>query len=85
MKILTCGDVVGRKGRSAIMEYVPKLRSELQLDAVIVNGENAAGGFGITQEIATNFSMLVSMLSQQEIMLGIKSVLTTFSQKTRDY
>ncbi len=55
MKILTCGDVVGRKGRSAIMEYVPKLRSELQLDAVIVNGENAAGGFGITQEIAHEF------------------------------
>ncbi len=52
MRILVCGDVVGRKGRSIVMELVPKLRSELQLDGVIINAENSAGGFGITQEIS---------------------------------
>ena len=55
MKILFCGDVVGRSGRDAIVEYVPKLRKELGLDFVIVNGDNAAAGFGITSGICKEF------------------------------
>ncbi|MGF1477341.1 MAG: TIGR00282 family metallophosphoesterase [Geminicoccaceae bacterium] len=55
MKILFVGDVVGRAGRELLIETVPKLREELDLDVVIVNGENAAGGFGITQRIAETF------------------------------
>lgn len=45
------GDLVGRAGRRAVIEKLPDLRSRYQLDFVIVNGENAAGGFGITEEI----------------------------------
>lgn len=55
MKILFFGDVVGRSGRDALIEFVPKLRKELALDAVIVNGDNAAGGFGISPQIAKDF------------------------------
>ena len=51
MCLLFCGDVVGRSGREVIVKHVPILRSELNLDCVIVNGENAAGGFGITGKI----------------------------------
>ena len=51
MRILFCGDVVGRPGRDILSERLPDLREELALDLVIVNGENAAGGFGITPEI----------------------------------
>lgn len=51
MKILVCGDVVGRAGRRAVIDRLPRLRADLGLDIVIVNGENAAGGFGITPEI----------------------------------
>lgn len=51
MRILFCGDVVGRAGRDVLAERLPGLRDELALDVVIVNGENAAGGFGITAEI----------------------------------
>lgn len=51
MKILFCGDVVGKAGREAIARHVPALRKDLRLDFVIVNGENAAGGFGITEKI----------------------------------
>ncbi len=51
MKILYCGDVVGRAGRRVLIETLPRLRAELGLDVAIVNGENAAGGFGITPEI----------------------------------
>ena len=49
--LLFIGDVVGRSGRAAILEQVPLLRSRWGLDFVIVNGENAAGGFGLTEAI----------------------------------
>jgi 2',3'-cyclic-nucleotide 2'-phosphodiesterase len=51
MRILFCGDIVGRTGRQAILLNAPRLRRELALDFVIVNGENAAHGFGLTAEI----------------------------------
>ena len=46
------GDVIGKPGRRALQEVLPVLRREQRLDFVVVNGENAAGGFGLTQETA---------------------------------
>lgn len=51
MKILFLGDVVGRSGRKVIARHLPGLTARHGFDFVIVNGENAAGGFGITEEI----------------------------------
>ncbi|WP_315775408.1 MULTISPECIES: TIGR00282 family metallophosphoesterase [unclassified Bradyrhizobium] len=51
MRILFVGDVVGRAGRSAVSDHLPGLIHDWALDLVIVNGENAAGGFGITEAI----------------------------------
>jgi len=51
MRLIFVGDVVGRSGRTVLYDRLPSLREELAADFVIVNGENAAGGFGITQEI----------------------------------
>ncbi len=51
MRILVCGDVVGRSGRTVLTRRLPELRRALDLDFVAVNGENAAGGFGITPKI----------------------------------
>jgi hypothetical protein len=51
MRLLFLGDVVGRPGRNAVMQMLPRLRQEWLLDCVVVNGENAAGGFGITETI----------------------------------
>jgi metallophosphoesterase (TIGR00282 family) len=51
MRILFLGDVVGRSGRAAVIERLPGLRERYALDFVVVNGENAAGGFGITEPI----------------------------------
>ncbi len=48
MRILFIGDIVGEPGRRAVRQLVPKLREQFQLDAVIANGENSAGGSGIT-------------------------------------
>lgn len=55
MRVLFCGDVVGKSGRKTILEHVPQLRKEWSLDFVIVNGENAAHGFGITEKICKSF------------------------------
>ncbi len=55
MRILFLGDVVGREGRDAVIEQTPILRKKYNLDAIIVNGENAAGGFGITAQICDDF------------------------------
>ncbi|MCC2663808.1 MAG: metallophosphoesterase, partial [Geminicoccaceae bacterium] len=55
MRILFCGDVVGRAGRKVLLQRLPELRAALALDAVIVNGENAAGGFGITAGLCQEF------------------------------
>ena len=54
MNILFCGDVVGRAGREVVTQHLPHLKKQLQLDFIIVNGENAANGFGITKEICEN-------------------------------
>jgi metallophosphoesterase (TIGR00282 family) len=51
MRVLFCGDVVGRSGRQSIKTHLPGLRRDLALDFVIANGENAAGGFGITASL----------------------------------
>jgi 2',3'-cyclic-nucleotide 2'-phosphodiesterase len=51
MRLLFLGDVVGRPGRLALNERLPQLRQRWGLDCVVVNGENAAAGFGITEVI----------------------------------
>lgn len=52
MRILMVGDIIGKPGRLAVKKLVPELRRELSLDMVIANGENAAGGIGLTPDIA---------------------------------
>jgi metallophosphoesterase (TIGR00282 family) len=51
MRLLFLGDVVGKAGRTAVTEKLPGLIAELKLDCVVINGENAAHGFGITEAI----------------------------------
>ena len=53
MRLLFIGDVMGRAGRNAVLERLPGLRTRFSLDCVIVNGENAAGGAGITETICS--------------------------------
>jgi 2',3'-cyclic-nucleotide 2'-phosphodiesterase len=51
VRILFIGDIVGRSGRGIVVERLPGLIRDWKLDFVVVNGENAAGGFGITEAI----------------------------------
>ncbi len=53
MRILMIGDVIGRPGREAVDRILPGLRDEMGIDLVIANGENAAAGFGLTEDTAS--------------------------------
>jgi 2',3'-cyclic-nucleotide 2'-phosphodiesterase len=52
LNILLLGDVVGRSGRDAVKAHLPRLRQDLAIDLAIVNAENAAAGFGLTERLA---------------------------------
>src|SRR5271154_577359 len=51
MRVLLIGDIVGRSGRTIVYDRLPRLVRDWKLDLVVANGENAAGGFGITEAI----------------------------------
>ncbi|MCJ9427930.1 TIGR00282 family metallophosphoesterase [Kordiimonas marina] len=52
MRLLFLGDLMGRSGRTAAIDALPDLREKLKLDFVVVNGENAASGFGLNSKIS---------------------------------
>ncbi|PIE02511.1 MAG: TIGR00282 family metallophosphoesterase [Acidobacteria bacterium] len=51
VKVLSIGDVLGRPGRRIIREFLPAIKNKWELDCVVANIENAAGGFGITHKV----------------------------------
>ena len=55
MKVLFIGDIVGRRARNYAQEKIVELKTKLKLDAIIVNVENSAGGFGVTPSICDDF------------------------------
>ncbi|QGG46911.1 metallophosphoesterase [Heliorestis convoluta] len=64
MRLLFIGDIIGKPGRRAIELLLPKLIKERKIDFVIANGENAAGGNGITKEIVHNlFDLGVNVIT----------------------
>eukprot|EP01041_Mallomonas_annulata_P038456 gene38456-61960_t len=58
MRFAFFGDVVGRSGREGLAEHLPGLRRALELEFVIINAENAAAGFGITEATARELARL---------------------------
>ena len=64
MHLLLVGDIVGKTGRKAVERFLPELREKEEIDFVIANGENAAGGRGVTQEVAQElFALGVDVLT----------------------
>ena len=53
VKLLFIGDIVGKPGRKAVKYFLPRLRDSLDLDFVVANGENMAGGSGVTPSTAS--------------------------------
>ena len=76
MKLLFIGDIVGQPGRRAVQEWVPRLRRERGLHFVVANGENSAGGSGITPRTANEiFSAGVDVITSGDHLWDQKEVL----------
>jgi metallophosphoesterase (TIGR00282 family) len=76
VRILFIGDVVGQPGRRAIKELVPRLRRRHNLDLIIANGENAAGGSGITLKTSAElFAAGVNIITTGDHVWDQKEVL----------
>jgi metallophosphoesterase (TIGR00282 family) len=64
LRILFIGDIIGEPGRAIVASFLPGLLSELQIDICLANGENAAGGFGITPDVSSElFSLGIDLLT----------------------
>jgi len=84
VKILFIGDIVGSPGRRAVNALVPKLRQAHGLDVVIANGENSAGGNGITPDIAADlFAYGVDAITTGDHLWDQKEVLELLQNEPR--
>ena len=84
MKLIFIGDIVGQPGRRAIKELLPKLREQHQLDFVIANGENSAGGSGITPKTAEEiFSAGVDVITSGDHLWDQKEVMELLANEKR--
>lgn len=84
MKVLVIGDIMGEPGRRAVARMVPRLVAQRRIDVVIGNGENVAGGFGITPELAEElFDMGLSVITTGNHAWDKKEVLNYFPRESR--
>ena len=84
MKVLFIGDIFGEPGRRALARAVPKLVAQRQIDIVIGNGENAAGGFGITPELAEElFDLGLAVITTGNHAWDKKEILDYFPREPR--
>ncbi|HET7624948.1 MAG TPA: TIGR00282 family metallophosphoesterase [Verrucomicrobiae bacterium] len=84
MKLLFIGDIVGQPGRRAVRELVPKLRVARGIDFVIANGENSAGGSGITPKTAEEiFSAGVDVITSGDHLWDQKEVMELLQNEAR--
>ena len=84
MKVLFIGDIMGEPGRKAILKGLPKLVSQHHVDLVIANGENVAGGFGITPDLVHElFDMGISVITTGNHAWDKKEILDFFDREPR--
>ena len=84
MHILFIGDIVGAPGRRAVKALVPALRTRFSLDCVVANGENSAGGSGITPGTANEiFDAGVDMITSGDHLWDQKEVVTLLENESR--
>ncbi len=84
MNVLLVGDVIGKPGRQLLEMFLPALIQEHQLDLIIANGENAAHGFGITEETADQlYRTGVDILTSGNHIWDKKEILEYISKESR--
>jgi calcineurin-like phosphoesterase len=84
VKLLFIGDIVGQPGRHAVAQLLPRLREQHRLDFVIANGENSAGGSGITPRTAAEiFSAGVDVITGGDHLWDQKEVMELLAGEKR--
>lgn len=84
MKLLFIGDIVGQPGRRAVRDLLPKLREQHAVDFVIANGENSAGGSGITPKTAEEiFAAGVDVITSGDHLWDQKDVVELLENEKR--
>jgi metallophosphoesterase (TIGR00282 family) len=84
MRLLFIGDIIGKPGRDVIAAELPKIRAHLKLDFVVGNGENAAGGFGITRAIANElFATGIDVITTGNHWADQKEILSVIDDEDR--
>ncbi|MEW6726121.1 MAG: TIGR00282 family metallophosphoesterase [Bacillota bacterium] len=84
VRLLFIGDIVGRPGRRAVKEFLPRLVSRLDVEFVIANGENAAGGNGLTGEVAQElFGYGINVLTMGNHVWDKKEILNFIEEEPR--
>jgi 2',3'-cyclic-nucleotide 2'-phosphodiesterase len=84
LTVLFLGDIVGQPGRAAVIARLPELKSKYALDFVIVNGENAAGGRGITGKITIDLLRAgVSVITSGDHIWDQKEILSFIGTEPR--
>ncbi|MGE5329972.1 MAG: TIGR00282 family metallophosphoesterase [Deltaproteobacteria bacterium] len=84
MILLAVGDIVGNPGRKIVKELLPKIRKDYNVDIVIANGENSAGGFGITYITAQElYSYGVDVITMGNHVWSKKEIMSFIDEDTR--
>jgi len=84
VKILFIGDIVGSPGRKAVKELLPKIQQTHKLDIIIANGENSAGGNGITPDIAEElYASGVNVITTGDHLWDQKEVIDLLQNESR--
>lgn len=83
MKILFLGDICAQPGRQVVIDNIDRLREKYEADFVIANGENAAGGFGLTAKIATELLAKIDCLTLGDHFLDRKELAPFLEMENR--
>ncbi|MCX7725153.1 MAG: TIGR00282 family metallophosphoesterase [Thermodesulfovibrio sp.] len=84
VNILFIGDIVGKSGRNIVKVLLPKLVEKYEVDLVIANGENAAGGFGITEKVAQElFSYGIDIITTGNHVWDKKEAVSYIAKESR--
>lgn len=83
-KVIFIGDIIGKPGRDALRALLPNLKSKLHPDMIVANGENSAGGFGITREIASElFNLGIDVVTSGNHIWDKKEAVEFIKRETR--
>ncbi|MFQ6082493.1 MAG: TIGR00282 family metallophosphoesterase [Candidatus Aminicenantia bacterium] len=83
VRILFLGDIVGRSGRKALKRFLPEIEKQYSIDFIIANGENAAGGIGLTEKVGKELLEEIDILTSGNHIWDKKEALAFLDKNSR--